>query len=126
MPTGFQCSNFVIRTVQGGYVLTIPETHGDPTNIIIRDDGAMLNIDGGPIYPPHKKTAVAALYRVDGGERVAPLLHKAPANHITSMVGDAGFEPTTSASRTRRATKLRYTPCEIPMIGEWARSLARS
>lgn len=26
------------------------------------------------------------------------------------MVGVAGFEPTTSASRTRRATKLRYTP----------------
>ncbi len=26
------------------------------------------------------------------------------------MVGVAGFEPTTSASRTLRATKLRYTP----------------
>jgi hypothetical protein len=26
------------------------------------------------------------------------------------LVGVAGFEPTTSASRTRRATKLRYTP----------------
>jgi hypothetical protein len=27
-----------------------------------------------------------------------------------SMVGVAGFEPTTSSSRTKRATKLRYTP----------------
>ncbi|MDB5185076.1 MAG: hypothetical protein JWN38_884 [Candidatus Saccharibacteria bacterium] len=27
-----------------------------------------------------------------------------------SMVGVAGFEPTTSSSRTTRATKLRYTP----------------
>jgi hypothetical protein len=26
------------------------------------------------------------------------------------MVGMAGFEPTTSSSRTRRATKLRYIP----------------
>jgi hypothetical protein len=25
-------------------------------------------------------------------------------------VGVAGFEPTTSSSRTKRATKLRYTP----------------
>ena len=28
-----------------------------------------------------------------------------------SMVGVAGFEPTTSSSRTKRATKLRHTPC---------------
>jgi hypothetical protein len=27
-----------------------------------------------------------------------------------TMVGMAGFEPTTSSSRTRRATKLRYIP----------------
>ena len=27
-----------------------------------------------------------------------------------TLVGVAGFEPTTSASRTPRATKLRYTP----------------
>ena len=26
------------------------------------------------------------------------------------MVGVAGFEPTTSSSRTKRATKLRHTP----------------
>ena len=28
-------------------------------------------------------------------------------------VGVAGFEPTTSSSRTTRATKLRYTPKEL-------------
>ena len=28
------------------------------------------------------------------------------------VVGLAGFEPTTSSSRTKRATKLRYTPVE--------------
>ena len=27
------------------------------------------------------------------------------------VVGVAGFEPTTSSSRTKRATKLRHTPC---------------
>src|SRR5690625_2993724 len=27
-------------------------------------------------------------------------------------VGVAGFEPTTSSSRTKHATKLRHTPCE--------------
>ncbi len=29
------------------------------------------------------------------------------------LVGVAGFEPTTSASRTQRATGLRYTPNTI-------------
>jgi hypothetical protein len=29
---------------------------------------------------------------------------------IINMVGLAGFEPTTSSSRTKRATKLRYSP----------------
>jgi hypothetical protein len=28
----------------------------------------------------------------------------------SDLVGVAGFEPTTSSSRTKRATKLRYTP----------------
>jgi hypothetical protein len=32
------------------------------------------------------------------------------------LVGVAGFEPTTSASRTRRATKLRYTPKILQVI----------
>ena len=30
------------------------------------------------------------------------------------IVGQAGFEPTTSSSRTRRATKLRHCPCAAP------------
>ena len=33
-----------------------------------------------------------------------------PALAWTFLVGVAGFEPTTSSSRTKRATKLRYTP----------------
>ena len=31
-----------------------------------------------------------------------------------TVVGLAGFEPTTSSSRTRRATKLRYSPLPAP------------
>ena len=31
------------------------------------------------------------------------------------VVGVAGFEPTTSSSRTMRATRLRYTPTEVPL-----------
>ena len=31
------------------------------------------------------------------------------------MVGAAGFEPTTSSSRTMRATKLRHAPTECPL-----------
>ena len=37
------------------------------------------------------------------------------------MVGQAGFEPTTSSSRTRRATNLRHCPCcrtaSLPALG---------
>lgn len=29
---------------------------------------------------------------------------------LLPLVGVAGFEPTTSSSRTKRATKLRHTP----------------
>ena len=41
-----------------------------------------------------------------------PLFHPACADdHARErMVGTAGFEPATSASRTLRATKLRYVP----------------
>jgi hypothetical protein len=38
---------------------------------------------------------------LSGGNRPWPAL---------TLVGVAGFEPTTSSSRTKRATKLRYTP----------------
>jgi Phage integrase family len=36
-----------------------------------------------------------------------------PNMHLTrhSAVGVTGFEPATSSSRTKRATKLRHTPC---------------
>jgi hypothetical protein len=33
-----------------------------------------------------------------------------------NFVGVAGFEPTTSSSRTTHATKLRYTPCNRSFI----------
>ncbi len=43
--------------------------------------------------------------RVSAGQR--PFVH---------MVGVTGFEPATSSSRTKRATKLRHTPCNSFMI----------
>ena len=33
---------------------------------------------------------------------------------VTTVVGLPGFEPGTSASRTQRATKLRYSPQRVP------------
>ena len=30
--------------------------------------------------------------------------------HLKSLVGAAGFEPATSCSQSKRATKLRYAP----------------
>jgi hypothetical protein len=32
------------------------------------------------------------------------------ASHLLQRVGVTGFEPATSSSRTKRATKLRHTP----------------
>lgn len=40
----------------------------------------------------------------------AGLLCGEPASDLAFSVGVAGFEPTTSSSRTKRAAKLRYTP----------------
>lgn len=40
----------------------------------------------------------------------AGLLGGEPASDLAVSVGVAGFEPTTSSSRTKRAAKLRYTP----------------
>lgn len=40
----------------------------------------------------------------------AGLLGGDPASDLALCVGVAGFEPTTSSSRTKRAAKLRYTP----------------
>ena len=42
-------------------------------------------------------------------EKGAPDSSGTPS-HLRESVGVAGFEPTTSSSRTKRATKLRYTP----------------
>jgi hypothetical protein len=42
--------------------------------------------------------------------RASFLEWKADPDLHCSSVGVAGFEPTTSSSRTKRATKLRYTP----------------
>ena len=46
----------------------------------------------------------------------SPKTRKIPRHRRTydaghHMVGVAGFEPTASSSRTKRATKLRHTPC---------------
>jgi hypothetical protein len=38
-----------------------------------------------------------------------------PALTLVALVGTAGFEPATSASRTLRATKLRYVPSGSPV-----------
>ena len=43
------------------------------------------------------------------GKRSRPVK---PCVKSTFAVGVAGFEPTTSSSRTKRATKLRHTPRE--------------
>ena len=42
--------------------------------------------------------------------------------YLEHAVGVAGFEPTTSSSRTKRATKLRHTPREATTAyrtGRW-------
>ena len=41
----------------------------------------------------------------------------APPHHPKKLVGETGFEPATSCSRSRRATKLRYSPTSILSIG---------
>ena len=65
-------------------------------------------------------TAVQATARIycgrtaDGGRSAMPETSNAPTlscgSERSSTVGVAGFEPTTSSSRTKRATKLRHTP----------------
>ncbi len=42
--------------------------------------------------------------------RTGSLIGKTGPELVFCLVGVAGFEPTTSSSRTKRATKLRYTP----------------
>src|SRR4029453_2641559 len=40
----------------------------------------------------------------------------APATAREKMVGATGFEPATSCSRSRRATKLRYAPPTVSIL----------
>ena len=48
---------------------------------------------------------------IRGVPYLAPNTTKAgPVGPAFVLVGVAGFEPTTSSSRTKRAAKLRYTP----------------
>ena len=49
-------------------------------------------------------------WRELGYEKTRPPV--SPGESGFSTVGVAGFEPTTSSSRTKHATKLRHTPCE--------------
>ncbi len=72
----------------------------------------------GPVAPPcgvvpPEWCAPVGQQRTD--PKVGPLL----------CVGVAGFEPTTSSSRTKRATKLRYTPMERVEsmgVGVWSQN----
>ena len=54
-------------------------------------------------------------------QKPAPWVHHDTGLSMDSMVGVAGFEPTTSSSRTKRATKLRHTPCAAgdSIVGPW-------
>jgi hypothetical protein len=46
--------------------------------------------------------------------------------HLDQPVGVAGFEPTTSSSRTKRATKLRHTPFEATTAYRTDRAIRQS
>src|SRR5690606_22257096 len=48
-----------------------------------------------------------------GGKKKEPRVRLSTSSRLFIPVGVTGFEPATSSSRTRRATKLRHTP-EVP------------
>ena len=50
--------------------------------------------------------------------RERPLISRSADQGPFSSVGVAGFEPTTSSSRTKRATKLRHTPWSLVRIAD--------
>ena len=71
---------------------------------------------------PMPEIAVAALVPDHQLQRVKPLvenLNMTLTGHFA--VGVTGFEPATSSSRTKRATKLRHTPRSLS-LGESSRS----
>ena len=69
--------------------------------------------DGGPVLRPAPEVGPR---RLQGSSRIrAPdrrEMGRPEGRPISPSVGVAGFEPTTSSSRTKRATKLRHTPVE--------------
>lgn len=65
--------------------------------VMVRDPGDREVVFGGGV-------------RWGSKDLEAGLLWGEPASDLAFSVGVAGFEPTTSSSRTKRAAKLRYTP----------------
>jgi site-specific DNA recombinase len=67
-------------------------------------------------YPEALHTATPAHYERQPTERQASrpaayrLVSHVGLSNVPTLVGVAGFEPTASSSRTKRATKLRHTP----------------
>src|SRR5699024_9719854 len=91
-----QVNGFQDRHIRPLCQLTLRRPRPAPGHSRTRDGGPGSSIPGAPPdmrTPGHRGDAPAFL-----------------------LVGIAGFEPTTSSSRTRRATKLRYIPMspEVP------------
>ena len=59
-----------------------------------------------PASGAEQRGAVVTQFVTQDATEAVPDLRKRPL----TCVGVAGFEPTTSSSRTKRAAKLRYTP----------------
>ena len=83
-----------------------------------RDVGGDSTVGQGPALGRQKAHNIAGLLIVSssgclGLRPFDPLLFEDLMSKLMGLliVGVAGFEPTTSSSRTKRATKLRHTPC---------------
>src|SRR5438132_8516646 len=93
--------------------------------IIIATDAQMIRVFGrvraasGGISPPFLRgTKVRRLEEYPPALRVtcpAPRWTMEQQGGCSDLVGTAGFEPATSASRTLRATKLRHVPSGAPV-----------